>query len=347
MAFDLLKGYFSMPQQFLFLNLGGLKPLTSATDTSLTLKFKLTGLTTSLPSMRPEYFLLNVTPAINIFPHPAQPLVVDHHLNEYLIRPQDWEIEKLGIYSVGEVTSITVGGQTKTYASFENIFDTDQNLGLYSLIRRQSPVSEVPEHYLSIIYRSGESLPTRETISIDLFCHNVGVTDYLRSGEINQPTDTSPSMATFTNIIPPTRHCPPVMVESQLWKLLSHLHMNIFPFFTSMALKEILTLHAIPNDTDLGRGLANRKRIDAINHVEARLEDMFIKGLPIRGTRLDLTVDPAGFASKGDLRLFGDVLEQFFGLFHHINSYSRLSITEKNSLEVLSWPPRLGLKRLI
>jgi type VI secretion system protein ImpG len=347
MAFDLIKAYFTMPQQFLFLGLNGLKPLSSANDTSLNIKFKLTGLTKALPVLRPEHFLLNVTPAVNVFAHQAQPLVVDHRTDEYLIKPQDFDTERLGIYSVGEVTSIAAGGRSKNYVSFENYFNADQSLGLYSLISRQSPVSETPDHFLRIIYRPGEPMPGKETISINLFCHNVGITDYLRTGEINQPTDSSPSMATFTNIIPPTRHCLPVMVESQLWKLLSHLHMNIIPFLNATALKDILFLHAINNDADLGRGLTNRKRIDAIEKVEARLEDMFIRGLPIRGVKMALTADPSGFASKGDLRLFGDVLDQFFGTFHHINVYSRLSITEKNSLEVMSWPPRLGSKRLI
>ncbi|MDR3135770.1 MAG: type VI secretion system baseplate subunit TssF [Deltaproteobacteria bacterium] len=346
-AFDLLKAYFCMPQQFLYLNVSGLSPLASSTDNTLSLKLRLGGLTKALPALRPEHLLLNVTPAINVFPHPAQPLAVDHRSDEYLIRPQDWDTEKLGVYSVGEVNSISASGQPKKYVSYENITSADKSSGLYSLLRRQSPVSDAQEYYFSVVYRPGEPLPTKEIISVGLFCHNVGVTEYLRSGEINLPTDSSPSMATFTNIIPPTRHSPPIMAEAQLWKLLSHLHMNILPFLSEKALKDILALHSIANDTDLGRGLANLKRIEAITEVDSRLEDMFIKGLPFRGTRVALTIDPSGFASTGDLHIFGDVLEKFFGLFHHINVYSRLTITEKNSLEVMSWPPRLGLKRLI
>jgi type VI secretion system protein ImpG len=343
----ILKDYFTMPQQFLFLSLDGLGALSGATDASLVIRFRLTGLSRPLPSMRPEHFLLNVCPAVNVFPHQAQPLVVDHRSEEYLLRPQDWEAEKLGIYSVSQVGSIAAGGHSKSYVSFENIARAGQDQGLYSILRRQSPISGKPEHYIRIVYRPGDPLPARETLSVSLHCHNEGLTDYLRTGEISQPTDSSPSMATFQNIIPPTRHSPPAAVESQQWKLLSHLYMNITPFFSGGTLKDILSLHAGQNDADLGRGLANRKRIEAVVDARSRLEDLFIRGLPVRGTRVDLTVDPSGFASRGDLRLFGDVLDEFLGLFHHINSYSRLVITEKNSLEVLSWPPRLGLKRLI
>jgi type VI secretion system protein ImpG len=346
-GFDPLQAYFTMPQQFLFLTLDGLEPLASAPDTTLTLRFRLSGLTADPPAMREEHFLLNVCPAVNVFPHPAQPLVIDHRANEYLLKPQDWETEKLDIYHVDKVSSISSDGQIKNYLPYEFISESDKDTGLYYVSNRPSPVSEKLEHYINPLYREGQATPSRETLSVSLLCHNVDITDYLRSGEITQPTDTSPAMATFTNILPPTKHTGPIVTESRLMKLLSHLHMNLLPSLTHGNLREILSLHSVPNDTDLGRKQSNFKRIEAVERVETRLDDMFIRGLPLRGTKINITVDPLGFASRGDTRLFGDVLDHFFGIYHHLNSYSKLTITEKNSPEVMSWPPRLGQKRLI
>jgi type VI secretion system protein ImpG len=115
---------------------------------------------------------------------------------------------------------------------------------------------------------------------------------------------------------------------------------------TIQGLKEILDLYAQPNDPDLGRGLSNSKRIEAVEELSIKLEDYFLKGVPYRGSRVELTVDPAGFASAGDLSLFGEVLDHFFGLFHQINVFSRLVIKLKNVGSELKWPPRLGVKRL-
>jgi type VI secretion system protein ImpG len=154
-------------------------------------------------------------------------------------------------------------------------------------------------------------------------------------------------MATFANIIPPTKHSPPVATDAQLWNLLSHLHVNLMPNLSADALKEILTLHALPNDTDIARKLSNSRRISAIESTSSKMETTFIRGLPISGSKIELTVDSGGFASRGDLRLFGDVIEQLFGMYHHINAYCKLTIIEKNTREVMSWPPRLGLKRLL
>jgi type VI secretion system protein ImpG len=347
--YTLMNQYFTMPQRFLFLNLTGLKAIADSQETSLTLKFKFANLKEVLPPMRPEHFLLNACPAENVFPHPANPLTVDHKHNEYLLKPQDYETEKLDIFSVSSVSALTATGQPRQYTLFENLSGdlNNQQEGVYYLTRRSSPITGQPEHYLSILYKMSSDIPDKEMLSVELMCHNVGITNFIRTGEITQPTDSSPAMATFTNIIPPTKLSPPVEAENQLWKLLSHLHINLMPFISAKNLKEILFLHAIPNDPDVGRNLSNKKRIEAVESVSARMDDLFIRGLPIRGNSLDLTINQAGFASAGDMYLFGDVLELFFGLFHHINTYSKLYIIEKNSREVLSWPPRLGLKRIL
>ncbi|MDR1084134.1 MAG: type VI secretion system baseplate subunit TssF [Deltaproteobacteria bacterium] len=344
LAFNLIQEYFTVPQKLLFLNIDGLGPLTKSPQMNLTLKFHLKNLTGPLGSMRPENFLLNACPAVNVFPHPAHPLIIDHRHDEYLLQPQDFDAEKLAIFSVEGVSSLTADGQSKIYAPFENF--TRHNEGLYRIVRRLSPITDQGEYFLSLIYREGQS-PGPETFSVNLKCLNVGITEHLRTGEICLPTDSSPSTATFANIIPPTTSCPPISADWQLWRLISHLHVNLIPFLTAAGLREILVLHSAVNDPDLGRSLSNRKRVESVESVTANREDFFIQGLPYRGSRIDLTADQDGFASSGDLDLFGEVLDHFFGLFHQINTYSRLSVTVKNTRQVLSWPPRLGAKRLV
>jgi type VI secretion system protein ImpG len=122
--------------------------------------------------------------------------------------------------------------------------------------------------------------------------------------------------------------------------------MNLMPTITAKDLRELMYLYALPRDPDVARSLSNLKRINAISDLKLINEDHFIKGRPIRGSRVEITADVGGFGSMGDLFIFGEVLEHFLGLFHHINTYTRLVIIEKNSREVSSWPPRLGTRRL-
>ncbi|MDR3203627.1 MAG: type VI secretion system baseplate subunit TssF [Deltaproteobacteria bacterium] len=347
LSLALLRDYFAMPQKFLFLKLSGLKPLAASTENELTVRFFLDDLKSFFPPSRAEHFLLNACPAVNLFPYPGRPLIVDHKRSEYLIRPQDYDAEKLDIHRVSNVSSITADGKTKIYRPFERLGRPNPDIGLYTISRRASPVSGKLEHYLQLIYKNNQSFSSRESLSIDLICHNAGLTNVIRTGEISQSTDTSPAMASFSNILPATKHSAPVLNDEQMWSLLSHLNVNLMARLTADSLREILTLHAVPNDADIGRRLSNLKRIEALEKATAVMEDLFILGRPYRGTSIELTVDPRGFASKGDLYLFGDALDSFFGICHHLNTYSRLSIIETHSREIYSWPPRLGLKRLI
>ncbi|MDR1578406.1 MAG: type VI secretion system baseplate subunit TssF [Deltaproteobacteria bacterium] len=344
LAFNLVQEYFVMPWKLLFLRVEGLAALASDPSQKLTLKFRLANLTAPLSPAGPRNFLLNAAPAINVFPHPAHPLVVDHRRDEYPLRPQDQAAEKLEIYSVDAVTAITQTGQTKKYAPFESFFREAD--GFYRVIRRVSPTTSRPEHFLSLIYYQGQNM-VPETLSVSLRCHNGSLIDSLRTGEICDPTDTSPAMVTFANIIPPTRAIPPLGHDWQMWRLVSHLNVNLMPELTTQGLREILGLHARPNDPDIGRALSNRKRLEAIQDLTSKREDIFVKGLPYRGSLVELTLDPAGFASAGDLVLFGETLDNFFALFHQINAYSRLKINVKGGGETLTWPPRLGLRRLV
>jgi type VI secretion system protein ImpG len=346
-GYSLLQEYFALPHKFLFLNLKGLAPLAESDDSAAVLRFHLSGLAAPLPALKPEHFLLNVCPVVNIFPHPAHPITVTNRQNEYLLRPEDHEAEKISVFSISGVTAVTSNGETRPYLPFEKFARHTESQGVYSLRRQNSAISGLPEYYLSTLYHRGQEPPENETLSVNLLCSNHGITDFLRTGEISQPTDTSPAMAVFGNIIPPTRYSPPIDDDSQMWKMLSHLHVNLMPIVSAEALKEILTLYAIPGDADMSRKLSNQKRIEAICDISIEMDDYFIHGLPVRGNRITLTVDGGGFASRGDLFLFGEVLDYFFGLFHSINTYSRLFINEKNTNEIFQWPARLGLKRLL
>jgi type VI secretion system protein ImpG len=262
------------------------------------------------------------------------------------LRPQDSESGKIRIYRIREVTGRAQDGTIRPFIPYARNADRGKGMGLYSISVKKSPLSSLFQHYLTIHYVP-DSEPQRETLSVSLECSNQGLTEQLHTGEIQSATDTSPAMATFSNILPPTREVEQLNSERHSWSILSHLHVNLAPLLTADTLREILLQYALPEDPDISRKLGNGKRLEAIVGIRVHSEDYFLRGRPVHGHRLDLTLDQSGFASRGDMFLFGDVLDSFFGLFHHINTFSRLNIIEKNSHEVISWIPRLGTKRLI
>ncbi|MDR2200147.1 MAG: type VI secretion system baseplate subunit TssF [Deltaproteobacteria bacterium] len=345
-AFSLMRDYFAFPHKFLFLEISGIRERVDLSGNRLNLIFFLEGFKGSLPSMRPEDFLLNVVPAINVFKHPAVPVQVDHRRNDYLLRPQDSESGRISVYRVLEVAARGRDGKARTYVPFERYAEREKGGGCYSVSLKKTIQSRRAEHYITVHYLP-DAEPVNETLSVSLECNNYGVTEQLHTGEIRVPAEGSPVMATFSNIIPPTRYVDDADEGGRNWSILSHLFVNLAPLLTVDTLRELLDQYALPGDTDVSRRLGNRKRLEAVAALESSGEDYFLRGRPVHGNRLDLTLDLAGFASMGDMRLFGDALDRFLGLFHHINTYSRLRVVEKNSHEELNWNPRLGTKRLV
>ncbi|MDR2349963.1 MAG: type VI secretion system baseplate subunit TssF [Deltaproteobacteria bacterium] len=345
-GFSVIRDYFAMPQKFLFMDLGGFKSRLNPGDSEFVLTFRLKDIKGRLPGFRADDFALSVCPAENVFDHPAIPIRIDHRKSEYLIVPQDRDHGRKTIFRVGKVSGVTKDGVERAWLPFERLPDKRPGDGAYSLFVRRSPISGVPEHYLRLIYEENED-PAPETLSVNLKCYNRGLSEQLRTGEINRPTDSSPAMTVFANLTAPTRHGPGVSDDGKLWKLLSRLHANLMSSLSARTLREVLLLHSVDDDPDVGRSLSNLKRINALSDVRTEKEDYFFRGIPIRGTKITVEADSAGFGSQGDLRLLGDALDVFFGHFHHLNSYTRLSVVEKNSREESSWPPRLGTRRLV
>lgn len=54
--------------------------------------------------------------------------------------------------------------------------------------------------------------------------------------------------------------------------------------------------------------------------------DRLHKGLPLRGLRTELTIDPEGYVGEGDLFVFASVLNEFFALYASLNSFHELRV---------------------
>lgn len=132
-----------------------------------------------------------------------------------------------------------------------------------------------------------------------------------------------------------------------LWRLISHLSLNHLSLSGGGidALKEMLRLY------DLPRSASNRRQIDGVLRVEFKPATAWLPGEPyatfVRGTQVRLTVDEDSFVGAG-LGLFASVLDRFFGLYVHANSFTQLTlVSARTHEEVLSCPPRNGDMTLV
>ena len=91
---------------------------------------------------------------------------------------------------------------------------------------------------------------------------------------------------------------------------------------------------------------ANLKRIQGIQGFKIENEDRLIQGMVVRGEKITLSLSKDAFASRGDVVVFGAVIDEFFSRYSSMNSYTRLMINETISGESFSWPPRIGNRNL-
>lgn len=348
-GYRILQEYFLFPHKFLFLDLKGLGTWREKGKGSrFTIDIMLDQLPFPPPSLTPESFMLHVVPAINLFSLDAEPVIVDQRLHEYRINPSSNRGNFNAIHSVDRVTGIRQGSvEQRQYVPFEFFHDDYAATPVYEIKRRPSRTEKELDVSLALIYPEGVERYSKETLSIALTCTNGRLPEHLGPGEICSPTSSSPELATFRNLMPPSPSIQPPLGSNALWHFLSHLSVNFLSVASMENLREILNLYVFPEERDKARVTANMRKVGGISALEKKASQRLLDGCMIRGTDLSLTMRLDHFSSTGDMLLFGSVLDYFFGVYSSMNTYTRLQLKDAMTGNSYSWKPRLGDRFLL
>jgi type VI secretion system protein ImpG len=343
-GYRILQEYFVLPEKFLFLDLKGWEKWTERGDGSrVEIVFELDQASLPFPRVRKESFALYATPVVNIFPHEADPIRLDHRKTDYLVRPAGSNVDHYQVYSLENVVGYVQGtAEERSYLPFDLFQREQRDFSVYHVKRRKAPIAEGIDVFLSVAYPPQGRIPRSETLSIELLCTNGALPENLQPGDICEPTSTSPEFVTFRDIRPVTRNVLPPLGSNLLWQLLGHLSLNFLSLATAQNLKALLELYVFSESRDRPAVLANQKRINGIEAVNAIQKDRIVNGAIIRGQEINLEIRQDHFAGPGDLFLFGSILDHFLGAYATINTYTRLRIHESMKGETHLWPPRLG-----
>jgi len=348
-GYRVLQEYFVLPEKFLFFDITGLNAWrTRGQGGSFSIELVFEGLPQEMPPMRAEHFLLYVTPALNLFPYHADPILLDHKRPEYAIRPSTQNREHYQVFSVRRVTGFVQGTvQEREYLPFEMFNPQVEATPVYSLHHRLSPLGGAAELHLSVAYPGAQEMPRQETLSIDILCTNASLPETLRVGDVRLSTESSPELAEFTSIRPPTAPLQPPLGNNMLWRLLSHMFLNYLSIANTENLRSMLKLYIFTETRDRVSVLANTRRVDAIVDLKVRAVERFVRGRVARGQDIALTLDRQGFAGEGDMHLFSSVLDVFLGNYAAINAFTRLTVEDTLRKERFAWPERLGDRPLL
>ena len=350
-----LQEYFAFQDKFLFVDLLGLDALKRVPEDVLKqargieLRFDIhkAGVQRIRPTM--DNVRLYCTPVVNLFAHDAIPIRLDGKQDQYLLLPSELDSEHCGVFSVDRVTGWKPGGKGyEEYVPFESFehdasFDVPLARPHYSVRQQPSLLGDGLETYLSFGLRN---LDQHETLSIELTCTNQNLPRQLGLGDICMPCEDTPEFLTFRNISAVTPSYAPPLHRDFLWKLISNMSLNYLSLANVDALKVILETYDLPRYYDQHAEKVSKRLLDGLKSISHQHVDRLHRGLPVRGVRTQLTINPEGYVGEGDLFLFATVLNEFFALYASLNSYHELRVQSTQG-EVYQWTPRMGLQPLL
>jgi type VI secretion system protein ImpG len=347
-GYRLLSEYFAFPEKFLFVDLVGLGPLTLERGErrfSLELSFRRRPEDSYRPTA--EEFRLWVTPVVNLFGRDGEPIRVSHLKTAYPVIADHSRPDAYEVIAVDEVRGLRRSDrEARELASFYS-FDHESGAerhaeGVWYHVTHRIAPGGGWRTYLSLVSRQLGSLPEEETLSLSLTCTNGRLCEEVGLKDIKYPAGERLDFVTFTNVTRPTQPLYPALGGGAEWRFISHMALNFLSLADAAALRRILSLY------DTADRPANRRRIESVEAVETRPRETLVGGAPVRGTELTLTLDERKLeGGPGDVLLFGEVLSEFFSLYAHVNSFTRLKLVCQPSEEELIWEPAVGKRGLL
>lgn len=341
-GYQLLLEYFTFREKFMFVNLRGLETVHIAPGTPW---FELEViLGQPWPHERvvsAEHIRLHAVPVINLFTLEADPMQVQPLQTDYLLRPMRLQDGHTEIYSVDRVTS-SVGATRHEYVPFTSFRHRggmlrDDAPERYFHTRLKRSANGLHDTWLIL---GGEGFDQQrlasgamESLSLSLTGTNGQLPrKALQSTLLDTAVHSSKVKLRVRNLCAPTQPCYPPNRDRFHWRLLSHLGSNFLPMMDSAeVLRGTLALY------DWSGSELNRRRLEAIVEVNHYLLERFEKGFLLRGVDIQVTLDADGFASSGDIRLFGEMLHRFFALYADIHLFNQVTLILQPSGEYLQW----------
>ncbi|RJG06136.1 type VI secretion system baseplate subunit TssF [Noviherbaspirillum cavernae] len=359
-AYQLLLEYFAFPEKFNFIDIDfdGLYTRLPLQVRELEIRIGIKGDVAQnnpasglLDRISKDNFVLGCTPVVNLFSQMPEPIRVTETSSSYPIIVDSRRSQAFDIYSIDRVFKVqktTDGEEVNEFRPFYSV--------------RHGAQQEDPARYWHVNYAEGESSndclmeislvdetlnpqrPETSTLSLGLTCTNRDLPSQLPFGLVEGDLfiEGGSIAKTVRFLRKPTPTFRFMRGRGAQWRLISSLSLNHLSLTSEGVdvIKEMLALY------DITRSPSNSKQIHGIVSIENRPVTARMKGNPyptfVRGLEIRIGLDEAHYAGIG-LFMFAQVLDHFFGLYVHTNSFTQLVIVSSQSgQELVRCQPRSG-----
>ncbi len=348
-AHAVVQEYLTLPEKFLYVDVCGFQHWrTRAGARRFTLNIAFDAHHTWMPPIDSASFMLHVVPVVNLFEIDAEPIDHQHRTFEYAVEPSGTPRTHYTVHDVTRVSGWKSGqAQARAYLPFRmHPHGAYANTPTFRITRR-SAADGGCSTFISLQYPP-ETEAAQETLSLRLRCTNGTLAEALGVGDLHARCVNTPDRMQFTNIRPIAPGRMPPLDENLLWRLLSHLHINLSSVADAARIRDLLALYLPGADDERAQVRANRRRIDGLEDVRIDAETRLVgRGGLRRGQAITLQCRSDHFAGIGDLFVFGSVLERLLGDCAAFGGFVRVTLDDPLSGSRFEWPARIGAKLLI
>jgi type VI secretion system protein ImpG len=359
----LLQEYFAFPEKFLFFDLEGLEPLAEA---GFGEEAEIVFLFSSFErnerqqvlelGVNERTFRLSCTPAINLFPQSAEPILLSQTRHEYTIVPDSRHSRVMEIFSIEEVVAtnprLRQSVVLEPMHAYRHQTRNRDDLAFWVATRHQNEFGEREPSVMtiSVVDLTGNfTEPEADVLMVKALCTNFDLPSRFQfgseSGDFDMPGYAAAK--TVTALRRPTPSIAPSGGKEHFWRLISMLSLNYLSLNEEgrAAMQEILRLHNVSDTT------ASENQVGSILKMKSSpnfaLVDSAYGLIPARGTQVEMEFDEQQFAGSG-LYVFAAVLDRFLAGYATMNSFSQLTARSTLRKEAMGkWPPRAGTQALM
>ena len=363
-GYRLLQEYFAFPEKFFFLDATGLEGLgVAGFQRSAELLFVISRFEGEQRRERLEAgistntFRLGCSPAINLFPQTAEPILLNQQKYEYPVAPDVRRPLAMEVFSVDQVSSLRFQereiAEYQPFYSFRHSASQNGKPDAFWIANRRPSArandngTDIALALVDLTFRPSQ--PAADTLTVRTTCTNRDLPSRLPFG--NQAgdfeTETGAPIKRIVALRKPTVPIRPPLGKAMQWRLISHLSLNYLSLVSEgrEALQEILRLY------DFTGSAHARRTVEGITGIRSAPRFARVvseRGFAFaRGTRIEMELDEQQFVGGG-VYLFASVIENFLGLYASLNSFCQLTATVRQRKEVLrEWPPKAGRRILM
>ena len=304
-----------------------------------------------------QHFKLQCTPVINLFKQHADPIRLSHEKVDYPVvadHRRAYAYEVYSLDSVYKVVQTAQGESVLEYRSFYSLKHGDKaDEGRYWHMTRDEAIAGISpgfEYQIALVDSDFDPAAMQtETLSMELTCTNRDVPSQMPYGQNEGDLfmEGGALARSIKLLRKPTQSWRFKRGRGGQWRLISHLSLNHFSLTSTggEVLREALSLYNINGSAQ------NTRMIEAVHEIKQSHAVTRVAGNPfpvfVRGVEIRVSLNEEGFVGTG-VHLFAQMLDHFFGMYVHANSFTQLVfVSAKTGEEILRCKPRNGELNLV